>query len=95
MVIEVKEEQPLKARYPMLVRLVGRIIRTKFSLPSKYTPDVLVIPDKSKSTNEVIVSRIQVKSSSLSVPVRVSLATNTGRVPASKIKSSNIPGVAT
>ena len=95
MVIEVKEEQPLKARYPMLVRLVGRIIRTKFSLPSKYTPDVLVIPDKSTSTSEVIVSRMQVKSASLSVPVRVSLATNAGRVPASKIKSSNVPGVAT
>jgi hypothetical protein len=61
----------------------------------KFTPDVLVIPDKSTSTNEVIVSRIQVKSASLSVPVRISLATNTGRVPASKIKSANVPGVAT
>ena len=79
----------------MLVRLVGRIIRTKFFLPSKFTPDVLVIPDKFTSTNEVIVLRMQVKSSSLSVPVRVSLATNTGRVPASKIKSDNVPGVAT
>lgn len=54
-----------------------------------------MIPDKSTSTNEVIVSRMQVKSASLSVPVRVSLATNTGRVPASKIKFDNVPGVAT
>ena len=79
----------------MLVRLVGKTIRTNFVLSVKFTPDVLVIPDKSTSTNEVIVSRIQVKSASLRVPVRVSLATNAGRVPASKIKSANVPGVST
>lgn len=61
-VIEVREEHSRKASSPMLVRLVGRIIRTIFVLPLKFTPDVFVIPDKSTSTNEVIVSRMQVKS---------------------------------
>ena len=79
----------------MLVRLAGRITRTNFVLFRKFTPDVLVIPDKSTSTSEVIVSRMQVKSASLSVPVRINLGTRIGRVPASKIKSSNVPGVAT
>ena len=62
-------------------------------LLSKLTPDVLVILDKSTSCSEVIVSRMQVKSSSLSVPVRISLLIFTGRIPASKIKSDNVPGV--
>ena len=79
----------------MLVRLVGRIIRPNLALPLKFTPDVFVIPDKSTSTSEVIVSCIQVKSASLSVPVRVSLTILIGRFPASNIKSSNVPGVAT
>ena len=79
----------------MLVRLVGRTTRFKFVLLLKFTPDVLVIPDKSTSSNEVIVSRMQVKSLLLSVPVRVSLRIFTGRIPASKIRSDNVPGVAT
>ena len=89
------EEHQEKASSPMLVRLVGRIIRINLLLPSKFTPDVLVISDKSTSTSEVIVLRIQVKSASLSVPVSVSLAIFTGRIPASKIKSAKVPGTST
>ena len=79
----------------MVARLAGRMIRSKFVLLSKFTPDVLVISDKSTSISEVIVSRIQAKSSSLSVPVRVSFATLTGRIPASKIRSDKVPEVST
>ena len=95
MVIEVREEQPRKASSPMLVRLAGRIIFTNLDLALKYTPSVFVIPDKSTSTSEVIVPCIQLKSALLSVPVRINLATNAGRFPASKINSDNVPGVAT
>jgi hypothetical protein len=79
----------------MVARLAGRMIRSKFILFSKFTPDALVIPDKSTSTSEVIVSRMQVKSALLSVPVRVSFATLTGRIPASKIRSDKVPEVST
>ena len=56
---------------------------------------VFVIADKSTSTKEVIVSRMQAKSSSLRVPVTVSFVTLIGRRPASKILSASVPGVST
>ena len=95
MVMEVREEQSEKAPYPILVRLEGRIILLNLSLDWKLTPVVFVIPSKSTHINEVIVSRMQVKSSLLRVPVMVSSQTNAGRVPISHIKSSNVPGTST
>ena len=56
---------------------------------------VFVISDKSTSTRDVIVSRMQVKSSSLRVPVTFSFATKAGRCPAAKIRSESVPGVFT
>jgi hypothetical protein len=78
-VIEVRDLQLENAELPIEVRFSGRRILTKLFLPLNLTPVVFVMPDKSTSAKEVIVSRIQVKSSSLRVPVTVSFVTLIGR----------------
>ena len=93
-VIDVRDEQPKNAEFPIEVRFSGRRILSKLLLPLKLTPEVFVIADKSTSTKEVI-SRIQVKSSSLSVPVTVSLVTTAAREPALMISWAKVPGVET
>ena len=77
--IEARASQEENAYSPIEVRLSGRRILSKLLLFLKLTPVVFVMPDKSISTKEVIVSRMQVKSSSLSAPLTISLETNAGR----------------
>ena len=77
--MDVRDEQLENAELSIEVRFSGRIILRRLFLFSKLTPEVFVIPDKSTSINDVMVSRIQVKSSLFSVPVTVSFATNAGR----------------
>ena len=93
--IEDIEVQPLNASYPIEVRFSGRMIVVRVFFPLKLTPEVFVIFDISRTASDVIFSRIQVKSSSLSVPVTMSFTTKAGRWSASKIKSNNVPGFST